>query len=170
MAVLIDLGEANNLHPHRKKEVGERLAAIALAQTYGMKIPYAGPALRAMTIEGKTVRLHFTHCEGGLVARPLPKEYPLDLGSNAFAPLVLHKPNSPLQGFAICGKDGNWTWGNARIDGDTVIVESPNVPVPFAVRYAWADNPTCNLYNRAGFPAAPFRTDTFPVLSQSWHL
>ena len=169
MAVLIDLGEANNLHPHRKKEVGERLAAIALAQTYGKKIPFVGPTFASMAIEGKAIRLRFTHTDGGLVAQPLPKEYPLDLGSNATAPLVIPNPESPLRGFAICGKNRAWVWAKARIDGDTVVLESPNVPEPVAVRYAWAENPTCNLYNGAGFPAAPFRTDTFPVFSQTFH-
>jgi sialate O-acetylesterase len=77
--------------------------------------------------------------------------------------LVKYSPNSELQGFAICGDDHKWIWADAKIDGQTVLVSSPQVPHPVAVRYAWADNPTCNLYNGAGLPACPFRTDDFPL-------
>ena len=74
-----------------------------------------------------------------------------------------NSPGSQLEGFAICGEDKNWVWADAKIEGDTVVVYSPKVPSPVAVRYAWADNPTCNLYNGAGLPAVPFRTDDFPA-------
>ncbi len=77
------------------------------------------------------------------------------------APLVRNSPQSQIEGFAICGEDKKWVWAEAKIVGDTVVVWSGQVPNPVAVRYAWADNPTCNLYNEAGLPAAPFRTDEF---------
>lgn len=74
-----------------------------------------------------------------------------------------NSPQSQLEGFAICGADKKWVWADAKIDGDTVLVSSSQVTAPIAVRYAWADNPTCNLYNQAGLPASPFRTDDFAL-------
>ena len=81
------------------------------------------------------------------------------------APLVRNSPASQLEGFAICGEDKKWVWADAKIQGKTVVVSSDKVLAPVAVRYAWADNPTCNLYNNAGFPASPFRTDDFPPIT-----
>ena len=163
MAVLIDTGEAKNLHPRNKKDPGERLAAIALAKTYDRKIPYSGPVCESLKIEGGKIRLRFQHADGGLVAKKLPTEYVVTTEGPTIqtAPLVFNSPKSELQGFAVCGKGRNWTWADARIDGDTVVVESANIPEPVAVRYAWSANPTCNLYNGAGFPASPFRTDNY---------
>ena len=163
MAVLIDTGEVENLHPRNKQDPGERLAAIALARTYDRKIPYSGPVYESLKIEGGKIRLRFLHTDGGLVVRKLPSDYVLTTEGSApkTAPLVLNSPKSELQGFAVCGKDRNWTWADAHIDGDTVVVESSAVTEPLAVRYAWSANPTCNLYNGAGFPAGPFRTDTY---------
>ena len=101
---------------------------------------------------------------GGLVARPLPESYRPRSSLPRTVPLHRHSPGAEVEGFAICGADGRWVWADAAtIDGDTVIVSSREVPAPVAVRYAWADNPTCNLYNGAGLPAAPFRTDTLPL-------
>jgi sialate O-acetylesterase len=94
-----------------------------------------------MKVEGERVRLSFDHAEGGLVARD----------------------GERLAGFAVAGEDGRFVWANAIIDGDEVVVSSPAVKRPAAVRYAWADNPAANLYNRAGLPASPFRTDDFPA-------
>ena len=85
------------------------------------------------------------------------------------APLIRNSPHSELEGFAICGADRKWVWADARIDGDSVLVWSDKVPRPVAVRYGWADNPTCNLYNGAGLPASPFRTDDFPASTANAH-
>jgi len=144
MAVTVEVGDANNLHPPDKKDVGERLALQALANTYGYKIEASGPIYDSMTVEGAKVRLHFKHLGGGLVAK-----------------------GGPLKQFVICGADKKWAWGDAEIDGDTVLVSSPNVAAPVAVRYAWANEPEgCNLYNKAGLPASPFRTDVWRISSE----
>ena len=156
-AVLIDLGE-EDVHPIYKREVGERLARIALARTYKQAIADSGPVLKSMTIEGDKVRLSFVSTDGGLAAKPLPAQYQPTNMSPALRPLVRHSPGGELEGFAICGENKNWGWATAKIDGDSVVVWSPAVPQPVAVRYAWANNPTCNLYNGAGLPASPFQT------------
>jgi sialate O-acetylesterase len=163
LAVLIDAGESKNIHPRDKQVVGERLGLVALAKTYGRDIEYSGPEYSGMKTEGSRVRLSFTHLGGGLFAKPLPDTFPEVAHENRFAPLVRNSPSSPLEGFALCGADRKWVWADAKIDGDTVVVWSDKVPAPVAVRYAWADNPTCNLYNAAGLPAGPFRTDDFPA-------
>jgi sialate O-acetylesterase len=119
-----------------------------------------------MSVESGRIRLTFTHIDGGLVARELPSTYIVRTVLGTTAPLVRNSPQSQLEGFAVCGEDRQWVWANASIDGDTVLVWSDQVPYPVAVRYAWADNPTCNLYNAAGFPASPFRTDNFPGITQ----
>ncbi len=136
MAVAIDIGDANDIHPRNKQDVGKRLALWALALTYGQKVEYSGPIYREMRIEGDKIRIFFDHADGGLVAK-----------------------GGELKGFAIAGADRKFHWARARIEGDTVVVWSEEVPQPVAVRYAWADNPDCNLYNKAGLPAPPFRTD-----------
>jgi sialate O-acetylesterase len=144
MSVTIDIGDAVNIHPADKKDVGTRLSLHALANTYGQKIEYSGPIYDSMTVEGNKIRLKFTHLGGGLVAK-----------------------DGPLKQFAICGADKKGVWGNAVIDGDTVVVSSPDVATPVSVRYAWGANPEgCNLYNKAGLPASPFRTDDWPLGSQ----
>ncbi len=96
------------------------------------------------------------------MTRPLPVTYSPKSANNTIAPLKAAMSDSPVQEFTICGADRQWKWASAKIEGDAVIVSSPEVPSPVAVRYAWAGNPTCNLYNRAGLPAAPFRTTTSP--------
>jgi len=166
-AVLIDLGDANNIHPRNKSDVGSRLAFLALARTYGKSVPFSGPVYASMKIEGKNIRLTFDKTDGGLVAKPLPATYSLSTATNETAPLVPNSPKSKLEGFAICGADQQWAWADARIDGNQVVVWSDQVPAPVAVRYAWSNNPTCNLYNGACLPASPFRTDDFPITSQS---
>ena len=168
-AVLLDLGEADDIHPRNKKEVGERLARLVFAQQYGQQIVWSGPEFAASVIEGRTIRVKFNHTEGGLVARALPATYDVASKLGKTAPLVRNSPASVVEGFAICGADQHWGWAEARIDGDTVVVWSEQVPQPVAVRYAWADNPTCNLENGAGLPAAPFRTDDFPALTAKGH-
>jgi sialate O-acetylesterase len=139
LAVAIDIGDAADIHPKNKQEVGRRLALSALAQTYGQKIEYSGPVYRFMKVEGDHVRLKFTHTEGGLGLRNGDK----------------------LRGFAIANGDRKFVWADAVIDGDSVIVSAPSVNHPDAVRYDWGNNPDGNLCNKAGLPASPFRTDNF---------
>jgi sialate O-acetylesterase len=165
-AVLIDIGEANDIHPRNKKDVGERLAKIALANDYGKDIPFSGPVYQSFKVDGGGIRLNFIHTDGGLVARPLPPTYDVQTLTGTTAPLGRNSPNSELEGFAICGDDRKWVWADAKIEGDTILVVSAEVPAPVAVRYAWAGNPTCNLYNGAGLPASPFRTDDFPATTR----
>lgn len=144
MAVAIDIGEADDIHPRNKQDVGKRLALNALAVAYGKKVVYSGPIYERMKREGNAIRLYFKHADSGLVT-----------------------PNGePLKGFAIAGADRKFVWADARIEGNTVLVFSPQVSEPVAVRYAWADNPVCNLYNGAGLPASPFRTDDWPGVTQ----
>ncbi len=164
-AVLIDLGESEDIHPRNKRNVGERLALLALARDGVNSSAASGPVCDSMTIEDDRVILGFAHAEGGLVATPLPGTYDVQSLAKSTAPLVRNSPNSQLEGFAICGTDRKWVWANAKIDGDHVVVWSDKVTAPVAVRYAWADNPTCNLYNGAGLPASPFRTDDFAPLT-----
>lgn len=161
-AVLIDVGEANDIHPRNKKVVGERLACIALARDYGRTVCYSGPIFDSLKIDKGKAVLSFKHADRGLKAMPLGETYCVKSHSNETAPLVRNSPASQLEGFAICGDDKKWVWADAQIEGDSVAVWSEHVPSPVAVRYAWADNPTANFYNGAGFPAAPFRTDSFP--------
>jgi sialate O-acetylesterase len=165
-AVLIDVGDSANVHPQNKADVGARLAAIALAQTYGKAVPFSGPVYQAAKVDGGKIRLAFKQTDGGLVAQPLPATYSVDSATGATAPLVRNN-TGPLEGFAICGAERKWVWAEAKIEDNQVIVWSDEVPAPVAVRYGWAGNPTCNLYNGAGFPASPFRTDDFPITSQS---
>jgi sialate O-acetylesterase len=166
-AVLIDIGEEGDIHPKNKKDVGDRLARIALADCYGIKIPFSGPVYESMKIEGGRIRLKFGHAEGALVAKPLGATYDVKTLARETAPLIRNSPDSELEGFAICGADHKWVWADAKIDGESVVVWSDQVPHPIAVRYAWASNPTCNLYNGAGLPASPFRTDNEPATTKN---
>lgn len=165
-AVLIDIGEAKDIHPLNKRDVGERLARIALARDYGKSIVFSGPVYRSMTVEGKTIRVTFSHAERGLAARQLPARYDVRMQTGETAPLIRNSPGSELEGFAVCGADRKWVWANAKIEGDSAVVWSGAVQKPVAVRYGWADNPTCNLINGDGLPAAPFRTDDFPLITK----
>jgi sialate O-acetylesterase len=141
MAVAIDLGEWNDIHPDRKKEVGERLALAAEKIAYGENIVYAGPLYQSSTIEGDKIIISFNNTGSGLIT------------SDAEAPAE----------FAIAGEDKKFVWANAVIDGDKVIVSADGVAAPKYVRYAWADDPVNpNLINKEGLPAAPFRTDVAP--------
>jgi sialate O-acetylesterase len=162
-AVLIDLGEQDDVHFKDKKDVGDRLSYIALANTYGHPMPFSGPVYTSMQVAGREIRLHFKFADGGLKAKPLPATYQPLSTLPATLPLVRNSPHSELQGFAICGADRHWVWADARIDGDDVVVWSDSVEKPVAVRYGWDNNPTVNLYNGAGLPASPFRTDDFPL-------
>jgi len=160
-AILTDAGESHNIHPRDKKTPGERLAAIALANVYGKKVPFAGPSATGFTRKGNKIVITFKDIEGGLVS-VVPSEYAYDTrgknGRPKSAKIVRNSPDTQVEGFAICGKDGKYFWADeAVIDGDTVIVSSAKVAEPVGVRYAWAQNPTASLYNKAGFPAVPFQ-------------
>jgi sialate O-acetylesterase len=164
-ANLIDIGEAGDIHPKNKQEVGRRLALIALARDYGQKkLEYSGPVYDSMKIKDGKAIIKFTHADT-LVAQELPATFKPKSYEPDELPLVKYSPNSQLQGFAICGEDRKWEWADAKIDGKTVIAWSDKIPKPVAVRYAWAVNPTCNLYNKEGLPAYPFRTDDFPGIT-----
>lgn len=171
MAVLIDAGEQGDIHPRDKQTPAERLAAIALAQHYGEEIAFASPSYASMKIAGREVHLQFKDVGEGLEARPLPSTYRVKSTDTEEQPLPRHRPGSPLEGFAVAGADQVFHWADARIEGrDQVVVSSPEVAEPVAVRYAWADNPTVNLYNKDGFPAAPFRTDTWKLSTEGARL
>jgi sialate O-acetylesterase len=166
MAVLMNLGDTEDIHPRNKRDVGERLALLALARSYGRNIVADAPEFDRMKIEGRRVRLFFRHTAGGLVAPELPAEdvlrYMPDFAPRT-TPLVPPLAGTPVHGFAICGEDRAWHWAHAEIDGDTIAVSCDAVEKPVAVRYAWADNPTCNVFGGSGLPLAPFRTDEFPL-------
>ena len=136
MAVTIDCGDANDIHPKHKQPVGARLALAARALAYGETIEYSGPVFESLKIKGADAVLQFTHLGGGLVAK-----------------------DGELKGFIIAGADNVFHPAQAKIVGDTVVVHSPEVLQPVAVRYGWANVPEGNLFNRAGLPASPFRTD-----------
>ncbi|MCA9428884.1 MAG: sialate O-acetylesterase [Candidatus Omnitrophica bacterium] len=140
MAVIIDIGEAGDIHPRNKQDVGKRLALNAFAQIHGKDVTYSGPMFKSMKIEGGKATLSFDHVDGGLMA----------------------KSGGELKGFAIAGADKKFVWANAKIEGDKVVVSSDEVKEPVAVRYAWDTNPVANLFNKAGLPASPFRTDDWP--------
>ena len=137
MAVIIDIGDAKDIHPKNKQDVGHRLALNALATAYGRSMVFSGPLYQSMESVGDKIRIKFRYSQDGLMA----------------------KNDEQLKGFAIAGEDKKFVWANAQTEGDSVIVWSDKVTKPMAVRYAWADNPVCNLYNKSELPASPFRTD-----------
>lgn len=142
LAVAIDVGDAKDIHPKDKLSVGRRLALCALAQTYEKQVEYSGPQYHSMKQIPGGIRLRFKHAEKGLSAH-----------------------GDRLTGFAIAGADRKFVWAEATIEGNEVFVSSPQVSKPVAVRYAWDINPNCNLYNVAGLPAVPFRTDQWPGIT-----
>lgn len=168
MAVGIELGSAFTIHPPNKQEVGKRLALVALEKTYGQKIEASGPRYSSMKIEGNSIRITFTHAKGLNAKGGSLKRFaiagadpaspggsavtsPASLGASAAAKAMAGQA-------AVTGK--KFVWADAKIEGETVVVSSPHVSQPVAVRYAWLDNPEgCNLYNAAGLPASPFRAD-----------
>ncbi len=168
-AITIDLGEAGDLHFRDKQTVGHRLFLIAHAKLQGRSVGFSGPVCMPVTFEAGRARVRFEHTDGGLEAAKLPATYHVKTLTGETAPLVRNSPHSEVEGFTICGADHKWVWADAKIEGDTVLVWSDEVPQPVAVRYAWADNPTCNLCNGAGLPAAPFRTDSFPTTTKDSH-
>jgi sialate O-acetylesterase len=136
MAVTVDIGDPNDIHPKNKQDVGLRLGLAARAIAYKQKVAYSGPMYRQLSREGNALRVWFDSTGGGLVAK-----------------------GGELKSFEIAGADGKFVAAQARIDKDTVLVSSPEIAAPVAVRYGWADSPECNLYNGEGLPASPFRTN-----------
>lgn len=143
MAVITDVGDPVDIHPKRKEPVGARLALAARKIAYGENIVYSGPIYKGMKIKGDSVTLYFDHVGGGLIAK-----------------------DGDLKGFAIVGADKKLVWATATIvDGNKVVVKSPLVANPVAVRYGWATYPVVNLYNKENLPASPFRTDDYTMLT-----
>jgi sialate O-acetylesterase len=138
MAVAIDLGDPNDIHPKAKKEVGRRLALVADHLLYDKGNDYSGPVFDGMKVKANQIQLSFKSMDEGLTT-------------------------GELNGFGIAGSDGKFVWANAVSDGKQVVVSSPEVLHPVAVRYNWGDNPSGNLYGKNGLPASPFRTDNWPV-------
>ncbi len=138
MAVIMDIGEEDNIHPVKKQEVGQRLALAARHVAYGEDIVYSGPVYSSMRVKGSEAVLKFKHGGGGLTPA-----------------------SGELKGFTVAGKDREFVDAEARIVGDTVVVSSPKVEKPAAVRYGWAAYIEANLANKEGLPASPFRTDNF---------
>jgi sialate O-acetylesterase len=139
LAIGIELGDPLTIHPANKQDVGRRLALVALEKVYAKSVESSGPRFDAMKVEGGAIRVRFTHAKG-----------------------LAAKDGAP-RNFAVAGADKKFVWAEAKVEGDAVVVSSPEVPQPLAVRYAWADNPSgCNLFNASGLPAAPFRTDDRP--------
>jgi sialate O-acetylesterase len=136
MAVIIDIGDEKDIHPKNKQDVGHRLALAAEATVYYIDTEFSGPIISGSQLEEGKVRLSFRNAEGMKAAS-----------------------GDKIKGFAVAGEDRKFVWANVEIQGDHVLVSSPTVPTPVAVRYGWADNPDCNLINAAGLPASPFRTD-----------
>ena len=147
-AIAIDIGEANDIHPKNKQDVGQRLALAALKVSYGKDIVYSGPVYQSMEIKENKVIIDFANQGSGLMAKGDKYGY--------------------LKGFAIAGSDQQFVWAKAYISGNKVIVFSDEVQQPVAVRYAWADNPDdANLYNKEDLPASPFRTDSWKGITDT---
>ncbi len=152
MAVIIDIGEAGDIHPRNKQDVGKRLAQWGLRDAHQTDTVPSGPLFKSAERDGSAMRIMFDHVGKGLMVAKkdglaAPKE----------------TTSEPLARFSIAGSDKIWHWASAEIDGDSVLVSSPKVKDPIAVRYAYSMNPEgANLYNRNGLPASPFRTDEWP--------
>ncbi|MEO6524273.1 MAG: sialate O-acetylesterase [Mucilaginibacter sp.] len=144
MACIIDIGEANSIHPLNKQEVGRRMALVAEKKAYQKNVVASGPIYKKYVVKGNNIIISFTDTGSGLAISDTAR----------------------LKGFAIAGKDKRFYWASARIEGNEVIVSSDKIDVPVAVRYAWADNPVCNLINKDGLPAVPFRTDDWKGITQ----
>lgn len=144
MAVTIDIGDAKNIHPTNKQEVGRRLSLWALGTIYGKPVPaISGPLPESSSVAGDGITVTFRHADGGLKT----------------------KDGGPVRGFQIAGLDRHWKTASAHIEGNKVVVASAEVPSPVAVRYAWQDLPDFNLFNAADLPASPFRTDDWPAIA-----
>jgi sialate O-acetylesterase len=154
MAVITDVGDLFDIHPKDKLTVGTRLALCARGMTYGQKVVYSGPIYKGMEVDGSNAVLSFDHLGGGLCARTGPVNF---------------SPTAPVYGFEICGEDKEFYPAKGAIKGDSVVVSSPKVSKPVAVRFGWQNFPLTNLYNKSAdgrvvaLPASPFRTDDFPL-------
>jgi sialate O-acetylesterase len=144
LTVTIDLGEADDVHPKDKSQVGFRLAKLALGKVYSKSLVHKGPEFVNFTREGEKIRIQMKVNGQALVSAG----------------------GRQVRGFTIAREDRQFEWAEARIEGDTILVWSDRIPDPVAVRYAWADNPDCSLYNSEGFPASPFRTDDWPGVTE----
>jgi sialate O-acetylesterase len=154
MAVITDVGDLFDIHPKDKLTVGNRLALAARGMTYGQKIVWSGPVFKEMKVEGDQAILSFDHPGGGLAARTGPANF---------------NPTAPIYGFEVCGEDKEFYPAKGVIKGETVVVSTPKVKKPVAVRYGWKNYPVINLFNKTqdgkltALPATPFRTDDFPL-------
>jgi sialate O-acetylesterase len=181
LAVITDVGDKDDIHPTKKEPVGARLALAARGIAYGERIVYAGPVYRRMKVQGDKISLTFDNVGKGLQAwdsQPVQARFSPDgkriVTTNSDGTARIWDAQSgqpasnqtPLKGFAICGPDKRWVWANAEIQGSKVVVSSPAVSEPVAVRYGWSDFPVVNLWNKNGLPASPFRTDNFPLVTQ----
>lgn len=144
MAVTMDIGNVKNIHPRNKQDVGKRLALWAAAKVYGRDVVYSGPIYKSMAVEGDKIRIRFDHVDGGPIA----------------------SDGKPLVDFTIAGADKKFVPATAEIDGDSILVHADGVDRPVAVRYAWRDDATPNLANKAGLPASPFRTDKWKGVTE----
>ena len=144
-AVIIDLGEGRDIHPRNKHDVAARLVRWALVKDYGKKLPYRSPEYKSSAFGAGSVTVTFDCFGSTLRAFDVPE----------------------VRGFAVCGEDRVWHWATGKVVGkDSVELACAAVPQPIAVRYAWADNPVCNLYSLDGLPVTPFRTDSFEMITK----
>jgi sialate O-acetylesterase len=154
MAVIIDIGEAKNIHPQNKFDVGDRLARWALRDLYGSKeTVVSGPIYKAMTLSGKQAIISFDYVAAS------DKRQSLMVGKKEGKAPTIEVTDGKLEGFAVQDKDGKWSWANAVIEGSTLVVTHPEGKEPTNVRYAFQSNPKANLYNKEGLPASPFTTE-----------
>jgi sialate O-acetylesterase len=168
-AVITDCGDESDIHPVPKRPIGDRLALAARAQTYGEKIVYSGPMYKTVKFDGNKAVLTFDHRGGGLAGKEIvatPSNNKNAKNASAYRIKEGASDTPVLVGFTVCGKDKVFQPATASIVGDTVVVSSDKVDLPIAVRYGWANHPVCNLYNREGLPASPFRTDDFRGITQ----
>ncbi len=148
-AVIIDVGEGRDIHPRDKHTVANRLARWALARDYGIDVPHQSPRYKSMKINGSKISVDFDH-----------------VGASGLYTFDTREP----VGFSIAGNDQKFVWASARIvDKDTIEVWNDSVKNPVAVRYAWANNPDCNVFSREGLPATPFRTDDWAGVTADVH-
>jgi sialate O-acetylesterase len=144
-AVIIDIGEGRDIHPRNKRDVADRLVRLALAKDYGVKIPYRSPEYKSVEIQGNKAIVTLDTFGSSL--------YTFDV--------------TEVKGLAVCGADKKWVWATGKLVGaDKIEVTAPGVAKPVAVRYAWSDNPVCNLFSKEGLPVTPFRTDDFPMTTK----